>query len=187
MSFPRTLICNCKSTNISNDASFALPKSPVRSSTVASLAARSSLSTTAVGMRNYEFFDGAADVELRILLEGRDIQSSRDVLLEVDERSLTIAVQSSGSLVTLLETDCLYEKIKPSETIWCIDDDQLVINLKKLDIDLKWPDLMETWESLKEGVLQLLKGTSIYIIGDSTEINHIIAKELAVGLGVMII
>ncbi|KAK9122037.1 hypothetical protein Syun_019654 [Stephania yunnanensis] len=29
-----------------------------------------------------------------------------------------------------------------------IDEDQLVINLKKRDSDLNWPDIMESWESL---------------------------------------
>ncbi|XP_058104003.1 probable inactive shikimate kinase like 2, chloroplastic isoform X2 [Magnolia sinica] len=82
-----------------------------------------------------------------------------------------------------METDRMYEKIKPAETIWYIDEDQLVVNLKKLNMDLKWPDITETWESLTTGVLQLLKGTSIYVIGDSTEINQKVAKELAVGLG----
>ncbi|KAA3475580.1 putative inactive shikimate kinase like 2, chloroplastic [Gossypium australe] len=31
---------------------------------------------------------------------------------------------------------------------------------------------MESWESLSAGSMQLLKGTSIYIVGDSTEINQ---------------
>ena len=64
-----------------------------------------------------------------------------------------------------------------------MDDDQLVVNLKKQDPDLKWPDIIESWESLTVGVLQLLKGTSIYLVGDSTEINEKIARELAIGLG----
>lgn len=64
-----------------------------------------------------------------------------------------------------------------------IDDDQLVINLKKQDPDLKWPDIVESWESLTVGSMQLLQGTSIYIIGDSDEINQTVARELAVGLG----
>lgn len=33
------------------------------------------------------------------------------------------------------------------------------------------------------GAAQLLKGTSIYIVGNSTEINQKVARELAVGLG----
>lgn len=64
-----------------------------------------------------------------------------------------------------------------------IDDDELVINLKKQDPELKWPDIMESWESLTLGSMQLLKGASIYIVGDSTEINQKVAQELAVGLG----
>lgn len=55
--------------------------------------------------------------------------------------------------------------------------------MKKQDPELEWPDIMETWESLTAVAMQLLKGTSIYIVGDSTEINQIVARELAVGLG----
>lgn len=64
-----------------------------------------------------------------------------------------------------------------------IDDDQLVVNFKKQDPELKWPDIMESWESLAAGSSQLLKGTSIYLVGDSTEINLKVAEELATGLG----
>lgn len=64
-----------------------------------------------------------------------------------------------------------------------LDDDQLVISLKKQDPDLKWPGIMESWESLTAGSTQLLKGTSIYIVGDSTQVNQKVAQELAVGLG----
>ncbi|KAL0318269.1 UNVERIFIED_CONTAM: putative inactive shikimate kinase like 2, chloroplastic [Sesamum calycinum] len=67
--------------------------------------------------------------------------------------------------------------------LWYIDDAQLVVNLKKQDPELKWPDIMESWESLTTGVMQLLKGTSVFLVGESTEINHKIARELAVGLG----
>lgn len=64
-----------------------------------------------------------------------------------------------------------------------IDEDQLVINLKKQDPELKWPDIVESWESLTAGSMQLLKGTSIFLVGDSTEVNEKVALELAVGLG----
>ena len=64
-----------------------------------------------------------------------------------------------------------------------IDDDQLVISMKKQDPDLKWPDIVESWESLTAGSMQLLKGASIFLVGDSTEINQKVARELAVGLG----
>lgn len=64
-----------------------------------------------------------------------------------------------------------------------IDDDQLVVNLKKQDPDLKWPDIVESWDSLTVGSLQLLQGTAIFIVGDSTEINETVAREIAVGIG----
>jgi len=64
-----------------------------------------------------------------------------------------------------------------------IDDDHLVVNFKKNDPELKWPDIMESWESLAAGSSQLLKGTSIYLVGGSTEINQKVAEELATGLG----
>lgn len=64
-----------------------------------------------------------------------------------------------------------------------IDDDHLVVNLKKHDPDLKWPDITESWESLTAASTQLLKGTSIYLVGGSTEINQKVARELAIGLG----
>lgn len=64
-----------------------------------------------------------------------------------------------------------------------LDDDQLVVNLKKQDPEVKWPDIMETWESLSIGVAQLLKGVSVYLVGESSEINNKVSRELAVGLG----
>ncbi|KAG5001583.1 hypothetical protein JHK87_022655 [Glycine soja] len=64
-----------------------------------------------------------------------------------------------------------------------IDDDQLVVNFKKQDPDLRWLDIMESWESLTARSPQLLQGTSIYIVGDSTEINQKGAQKLATDLG----
>ncbi|KAL6183695.1 hypothetical protein ACLB2K_045106 [Fragaria x ananassa] len=142
-----------------------------------------SFPTAPVTLKDYEFLDGSTEVELRLQLRGRNITSSRDIFVDANGSSLTIKVQHSGSFVTLMETNQLFDKIKPAETIWYIDEDQLVINLKKHDPDLKWPDIVESWESLTAGSMQLLKGTSIYIVGDSTEINQKVAQELAVGLG----
>ncbi|KDP35447.1 hypothetical protein JCGZ_10830 [Jatropha curcas] len=132
---------------------------------------------------NYEFSDGSSEVELRIPLGSQVFKSSKDIFVDADGTSLIVRVRSSGFQTTLIETNHLFHKIKPSETIWYIDDDQLVVNLKKQDPDLKWPDIVESWESLTAGAMQLLKGTSIYIVGDSTEINQKVARELAVGLG----
>ncbi|KAL5551058.1 hypothetical protein UlMin_001234 [Ulmus minor] len=142
-----------------------------------------SLSTIPASTKDYEFFDCSSEVELRLELGGRDVHSSKDILVDANETSLTIRVKDSGSLVTLIETNQLFDKVKPGETIWFIDDDQLVVNLKKHDPDLKWPDISESWDSLIVGSAQLLKGASIYIVGDSTEINQKVAQELAVGIG----
>jgi hypothetical protein len=68
-----------------------------------------------------------------------------------------------------------------------IDDDEIVLSLKKMDNDVKWPSLEEAWSSLTVGVSQLLKGTSVYIVGGSSEINWAIAKELASGLEYVIL
>ncbi|KAA0053020.1 putative inactive shikimate kinase like 2 [Cucumis melo var. makuwa] len=135
------------------------------------------------GRKFVQFTDSSSEVELRLQLGTQDIRSSKDVYVDANETSLTIRVQRLGSIITLLETKQLFEKIKPAETIWYIDEDQLVINLKKHDPDLKWPDIVESWESLTAGSTQLLKGTSIFLIGDSTDINQKVAHELAVGLG----
>lgn len=139
--------------------------------------------TVSPSTTHYEFLDGSTEVELRLELVGHDTLTSRDVFVDMNETSLAIKVRHSGTLKTMMETSHLYDKIKPAETIWYLDDDQLVVSLKKQDPELKWPDIVETWESLSVGVLQLLKGTSIYLVGESSEINEKIARELAVGLG----
>ncbi|KAK4801976.1 hypothetical protein SAY86_000179 [Trapa natans] len=146
------------------------------------LCCRCHSSTAPVKISSYEFSDNASDMELRVQLGSVQIQNPRDVFVDAEDTSLTIGIKCSGTLLTLLEANTLFDKIKPAETIWYLDDDELVINLKKQDPDLKWPDIMESWQSLTAGAMQLLKGASVYIIGDSTEINQKVGKELAVGL-----
>ncbi|KAJ6695802.1 INACTIVE SHIKIMATE KINASE LIKE 2 CHLOROPLASTIC-RELATED [Salix koriyanagi] len=130
-----------------------------------------------------QFSDSSSEVELRLSLVGLDVQSSKDIFVDADGTSLVVQVQHSGSRITLIETNKMFEKIRTAETIWFIDDDQLVISMKKQDPDLKWPDIVESWESLTAGSMQLLKGASVFLVGDSTEINQKVARELAVGLG----
>ncbi|KAM0024353.1 putative CS domain, HSP20-like chaperone, shikimate kinase/gluconokinase [Helianthus debilis subsp. tardiflorus] len=142
----------------------------------------SSSSTVSTNTTNYEFSNGSDEVELRLFIGDESIQSSKDVFVDADEKFLTIKTKHEGSFKTAMEIS-LYEKIKPSETIWLLDEDQLIVNLKKQDPDVKWPDIMETWESLTVGVAQLLKGTSVYLVGESSEINFRVSRELAVGLG----
>ncbi|XP_020978418.1 probable inactive shikimate kinase like 2, chloroplastic isoform X1 [Arachis ipaensis] len=142
------------------------------------------LSTTTYEVVNeMQFSDGSSEVELRLNIGGLDVRSSRDLSVNADDTSLAIRVLRPGSPITLIETNRLFDRIKPAETIWYLDDDQLVVNFKKQDPDLKWPDIMESWESLAAGSTQLLKGASIYLVGECTEINQKVAQELATGLG----
>ncbi|KAF5734315.1 inactive shikimate kinase like 2 chloroplastic-like isoform X1 [Tripterygium wilfordii] len=170
-------------------ARFSSSVSPFKSNNVkpldrlCRLTCNTTSSTVSATTKNYEFSDGSYEVELRLPLGNLDIHSSKDIYVDADGTSLTVRVQRHGSFITLIETNNLFDKIKPAETIWYIDEDQLVINLKKQDPELKWPDIVESWESLTAGGIQLLKGTSIYIVGDSTEVNQNVAQELALGLG----
>ncbi|KAL0740473.1 hypothetical protein Bca4012_081986 [Brassica carinata] len=129
------------------------------------------------------FTDGGKEVELRLRLKTGETLSPKDISVDADGTSLAVKEKRNGLLITLLETNQLFDKIMPSETIWYIDEDQLVVNMKKVDGELKWPDVVESWESLTAGMMQLLKGASIYVVGDSTEINQKVSRELAVGLG----
>ncbi|EPS69151.1 shikimate kinase-like protein, partial [Genlisea aurea] len=126
---------------------------------------------------DYEFYDDSSEVELRLGLRNEALIPA-EISVDATETCLVIKVRNS----TVLDTTCLYGTIKPSETIWYIDDDQLVVNLKKQDTELKWPDITESWESLTDGVAQLLKGTSVFLVGESTDINRKVARELAVGI-----
>lgn len=141
------------------------------------------LSSVASETRNYEFCDAGMEVEFRLNTTSINIQRTKDIFVDTDETSLLIRAKVDGTLLTLFECSCLFDRIKPGETIWYLDEEQLVISLKKYDRELKWPDIMESWDSLKTGCMQLLKGSSIYIVGDSTEMNQEVAKELAVGIG----
>lgn len=142
----------------------------------------SGASTFSPNTTQYEFNDGPSEVELRLQLAGMEISRSKDIHVDADGTCLVVGARRSGSLVVVMETKQLYDRIKPGETIWYLDEDQLVINMKKQDPELTWPDIVESWESLTLGVMQLLKGTSIYLVGESTEINQKVAQELAVGL-----
>jgi hypothetical protein len=122
-------------------------------------------------------------VELRLDIGKLGIENSRDVFVDVDDTSLLVRAKSDGTLRTLINVKQLFDRIKSSETIWFIDEDQLVVNLKKVEQELKWPDIDESWESLTSGITQLLTGISVHIVGDSTDINEAVAKEIAEGIG----
>lgn len=67
-----------------------------------------------------QFSDGSSEVELRLNIGGLDIRSSRDLSVDANDTSLAIRVLRPGSPITLIETNRLFDRIKPSETIWCV-------------------------------------------------------------------
>lgn len=71
-----------------------------------------------------QFSDGSSEIELRLQLGGDDTLSSRDVFVDADGSSLTVKIKRFGSLSTLIETHQLFDKIKPSETIWLVTLDK---------------------------------------------------------------
>uniref|UniRef100_A0A0D3HGY9 CS domain-containing protein n=1 Tax=Oryza barthii TaxID=65489 RepID=A0A0D3HGY9_9ORYZ len=144
---------------------------------------RASVSSSTAPAKDYEFTDGGGEVELRLDIGKLGIENSRDVFVDVDDTSLLVRAKSDGTLRTLINVKQLFDRIKSSETIWFIDEDQLVVNLKKVEQELKWPDIDESWESLTSGITQLLTGISVHIVGDSTDINEAVAKEIAEGIG----
>jgi hypothetical protein len=136
-----------------------------------------------------QFRDDGAEVEVRVPIpvdmEGSDgaAVSARHMQVDTQDTTLSIAVQTSQGVQLLFSAPRLYGRVKTSETIWYVDDNEIILSLKKMDTDLKWPALLEGWMSLTTGVSELLKGTSIYVVGASTAINWAVAKELATGLG----
>ncbi|KAH8943012.1 hypothetical protein BDL97_13G026600 [Sphagnum fallax] len=142
-----------------------------------------------ISSSHHEFRDDGAEVEVRVPIpvdmEGSDgaAVSARHMQVDTQDTTLSIAVQTSQGVQLLFSAPCLYGRVKTSETIWYVDDNEIILSLKKMDTDLKWPALLEGWMSLTIGVSELLKGTSIYVVGASTAINWAVAKELATGLG----
>ncbi|MCD7470121.1 hypothetical protein HAX54_009706 [Datura stramonium] len=82
------------------------------------------------------FFRWLFEVELRLELGQGDV-TPKDIYVDANESSLAIKVQQSGIIRTLMETSTLYEKIKPAETIWYIDEDQLR-NINMLVGGINW-------------------------------------------------
>eukprot|EP00249_Psilotum_nudum_P020635 c27787_g1_i4 orf=571-1500(-) len=133
------------------------------------------------------FRDDGLDVELRVQLPPQICEepqiSSGNILVEAQEKSLSVVLRKSIGTKTLFTTNCLYGRIKPADTVWYLDKNEIFLSLKKVDREIAWPGLLEEWKTLTLGVSKLLKGTSIYLVGESTEINWAVAKELAMGLG----
>ncbi|CAM6094774.1 unnamed protein product [Calypogeia fissa] len=136
--------------------------------------------------KEYEFREDGSELEVRVPLPseedaGRRL-TARYVAVDAQATSLVVGVETVRGVQILLNASSLFGSIKPSETVWFVDETEIVISLKKADDELSWPDLIEVWQSLAKGVSTLLKGTSVYVVGESTEINWAVAQELAAGL-----
>ena len=67
-----------------------------------------------------QFVDGSSEVELRLKLGGRDIQSPKDISVDANGTTLTVRLHHSGSLVTLIDTNRLFDRVQAAETIWFV-------------------------------------------------------------------
>lgn len=65
-----------------------------------------------------QFYDADTEVELRLDIGVLDIQNTSDIFVDTDETSLLVRVKASGTLKTLMESNRLFDRIKPAETIW---------------------------------------------------------------------
>lgn len=67
-----------------------------------------------------QFTDGGKEVELKLRLKTGETLSPKDISVDADGTCLAVKEKRNGLLITLLETNQLFDKIRPSETIWLI-------------------------------------------------------------------
>lgn len=134
-------------------------------------------------MNTYEFRDDKGEVELRVKLpEGKKNIGASNVLVNAQDTSISVTLALPSSLLNVLPPARLYGRIKAAETIWFVDEEEIIVSLKKFDKEIAWPGLVENWETLTKGVSSLLKGVPVYLVGESSDINWAVAQKLAEGL-----
>ncbi|KAH7439554.1 hypothetical protein KP509_04G066700 [Ceratopteris richardii] len=132
---------------------------------------------------DYEFRDDKGEVELKFKLPAGNYKiGASNVFVDAQDTCISVALALPNSLLNVLPSTRLYGRIKASETVWFVDEEEIVISLKKLDKEITWPGLVEDWENLSRGVSKLLKGVPVYLVGESSEINRTVAQKLAEGL-----
>lgn len=67
-----------------------------------------------------QFLDGSSEVELRVKLESAEAIGPKDIVLDAGETTLTIKVQRYGLMTTVVEIGQLFDRIRPTETIWFV-------------------------------------------------------------------
>ncbi|KAL2634021.1 hypothetical protein R1flu_005500 [Riccia fluitans] len=132
---------------------------------------------------DYEFFEEGENLEVRVPLPQDGHYTARFVAVDTQASSLCVGVKTPQGVKILLETSSLYGRIQPHETVWFVDETEVVLSLKKADREQVWPDLVQAWDSLAKGVAAQLQGASVYVVGESTELNWTVAQEIASGLG----
>lgn len=78
-----------------------------------------------------QFSDTSSEVELRLELGDAEVKT-KDIFVDTNENSLLIRVKQSGTTRTLMDTTYLYDKIKPSETIWYMQFPQCLFSFQIL-------------------------------------------------------
>eukprot|EP00897_Mesotaenium_endlicherianum_P000976 jgi/Mesen1/1087/ME000123S00258 len=136
------------------------------------------------GAEAYRFKDDGSEVEVAVTIPAEYLPFSVSQLgVDTQEDSLLVTLSTPTKLVPLLVARPLFSRVQLGETVWFLEDDDVVISLKKADENLKWPGLVDAGEALAIGVARLLKSTSLYIVGDSSEANSAVAARLATALG----
>ncbi|GJP85479.1 hypothetical protein CLOP_g15575 [Closterium sp. NIES-67] len=171
--------------------------------------------------QEFSFTDEGPSVEIRVPIPSslRPIQS-RHVAVKVEEDALAVAVAPPAGFGSkeakersLLVARPLYGRVKASESVWYIDDAEIVITLVKQPhpsspssssstpsqpssptlqqpppapsepVFQAWPTLLQGWAALTEAVANQLKSCSVLLVGGSSCLNAAVAAELATGLG----
>ncbi|MCO5614828.1 hypothetical protein L7F22_069112 [Adiantum nelumboides] len=177
MTFPRP-----RHSSVSSFCSFSLRPSVLRSTSLAN-SCRALASEFESSTSSYEFRDDKGEVELRVKLpEGKKNIGASNVFVDAQDTFISVTLALPSSLLNVLPPTRLYGRIKASETVWFVDEEEIVISLKKLDKGIAWPGLVEDWGTLTKGVASLLKGVPVYLVGESSGINWAVAQKLAEGL-----
>lgn len=130
--------------------------------------------------QTFEFLDEGDSVEVRVPLGCNKNGLKRNQLaINTYEDSLLVTLATEDALLPLLVANPLYANVSPSDTVWFLDEEEIVINMRKVNKNLNWPDLIEATSSLGRGVGSMLKSCSINVVGESSEANWKLAKELS--------
>lgn len=134
----------------------------------------------------FTFADEGTHVEVRIPLPpagGGDAVAAAQVGVDSQDDSLLVTLATEAKLLPLLVARPLYSTIHVAETVWYLEEGEVVVSLKKANADLAWPGLVEEFAAMGTGVGRLLKSCSVNVVGPRTDANWAVAQELARAMG----